>query len=218
MTDTVTADVEEVRAAAAALKAAIDRHLAAVEAREGEGENDIDVQQAYSELHDAAQRYDDLLFEVYDEVTPFVLAESSDETEADIGGADEVTETGWVSMLARWDFEIVDRDDLITAGLSAATSGGIAEPSANEDDRDATQAAGSLSTAFSQLVDAYGRDELAARSADFGLAAHGVTTWIVEADPVDDESWMDEAFMGVDEERLLYRLDEVYDDEELVIE
>src|SRR5215475_3094507 len=66
----------DVRAAAEALKAAIDAHLAAVEARGGEA--DPVVQEAYTVLHDAAAAYDDVLFEVYDEVTPFVLADTED--------------------------------------------------------------------------------------------------------------------------------------------
>ncbi|MBX6370811.1 MAG: hypothetical protein IRZ02_00960 [Acidothermus sp.] len=70
----------DVRAAADALKAAIDKHLSAVENRAGE--NDPRVQQAYDELAAAAESYDDLLFAAYEEVTPFGPAED-DEGEED---------------------------------------------------------------------------------------------------------------------------------------
>lgn len=212
MTDapTATSRLEDVRAAAAAVKSAIDRHLAAVEARTGEG--DLAVQDAYTDLHDAAERYDDLLFETYDEVTPFVLTEPPHAMQ--LAGAEDQdgdAEPAAVSMLARWELEIVDRDAVIEAGRAA-----IRKPwmQAAEEAADFDQAS-DLSLAFSQLIDVYGRDELAERADDFGLARLGVTTWLVAGDEVaDDDEWMETAFSDVDDQRLIYRVDEVEEDAE----
>lgn len=60
---------DQVRAAAEAVKAALDAHLAAVEHRSGE--NDPQVQKAYDDLAAAAEDYDDILYSAYEEVTPF---------------------------------------------------------------------------------------------------------------------------------------------------
>ena len=63
------------------LKAALDAHLAAVEARAGE--NDPHVQAAYDALASAGERYDDALFSAYEEVTPFGPVESEADEDDD---------------------------------------------------------------------------------------------------------------------------------------
>src|SRR5262245_59382734 len=100
-----------VRAAAEELKQAVDRHLAAVEARTGE--SDPAVQVAYTELHDIAARYDDLLFEHHDEVTPFIFADRPDE-EVELNGYDEEADAPpqWVSVDSRWHPQIIGGDML----------------------------------------------------------------------------------------------------------
>jgi hypothetical protein len=75
----IPATPEQVRAAVAGLKSALDTHLAAVEARAGE--NDPHVQAAYDALASAGEAYDDALFSAYEEVTPFGPVESDDEDE-----------------------------------------------------------------------------------------------------------------------------------------
>jgi hypothetical protein len=75
----IPATPEQVRAAVAGLKSALDTHLAAVEARAGE--NDPHVQAAYDALASAGEAYDDALFSAYEEVTPFGPVESEDEDE-----------------------------------------------------------------------------------------------------------------------------------------
>lgn len=77
----IPATPEQVRAAVAGLKAALDAHLAAVEARAGE--NDPHVQAAYDALASAGEVYDDALFSAYEEVTPFGPVESDDDDEDD---------------------------------------------------------------------------------------------------------------------------------------
>ena len=67
MSDAAQLTINEVRAAAEAVKAAIDRHLEAVAGTTEEG--DPAVVAAYEDLAAAAITYDQLLYEVYDEVT-----------------------------------------------------------------------------------------------------------------------------------------------------
>ncbi|MBW8817526.1 MAG: hypothetical protein JF598_04675, partial [Streptomyces sp.] len=71
MSDAVQPTAAEVRAAAEAVKTALDRHLAAVERRSGE--DDPGVYEAFNELAAAAEVYDELLYDRYDEVTPFEI-------------------------------------------------------------------------------------------------------------------------------------------------
>lgn len=68
MSDAEQPTAAEVRAAAEAVKTALDRHLAAVERRTGE--DDPAVHAAFNDLAAAAEEYDELLYERYDEVTP----------------------------------------------------------------------------------------------------------------------------------------------------
>jgi hypothetical protein len=81
MPDENPATPAQVRAAIEGLKAALDAHLAAVEARAGE--NDPHVQAAYDALASAGEAYDDALFSAYEEVTPFGPVESDIEDEDD---------------------------------------------------------------------------------------------------------------------------------------
>lgn len=68
MSDAAQPSAAEVRAAAEAVKAALDRHLDAVERRSGQ--DDPAVYAAFDELAAAAEVYDELLYDTYDEVTP----------------------------------------------------------------------------------------------------------------------------------------------------
>jgi hypothetical protein len=191
----------DVRRAAEALKRAVDSHLAAVEARSGE--SDPVVQDAYTALHDAAQRYDDLLFEVHDEVTPFVFSESARTLDL-VDDEEYEVEPEWVSMFARWDFAVDDRDALMEASRIAAH-----EPWMPDSEEQAEEAA-DLGDAFGRLVDAYGHDVLVDRAEEFGLTRKGATTWLLAATPAENEEWMDDPFTDVDEDKLIYRVDEIF--------
>jgi len=81
MPDEFSATPEQVRAAMAGLKDALDAHLAAVESRAGE--NDPHVQAAYDALASAGEIYDDALFSAYEEVTPFGPVDSDDDDAAE---------------------------------------------------------------------------------------------------------------------------------------
>lgn len=71
MSDAAQPTAAEVRAAADAVKAAIDHHLAAVERRSGD--DDPAVYDAFNALAAAAEVYDELLYDRHDEVTPFEI-------------------------------------------------------------------------------------------------------------------------------------------------
>jgi hypothetical protein len=191
----------DVRRAADALKRAVDSHLAAVEARSGE--SDPVVQDAYTALHDAAQRYDDLLFEVHDEVTPFVFSEGTRTLDL-VEDEEYQVEPEWVSMLARWDFAVGDRDGLMDAGRVATNQSWV------QDAEEQSEEAADLGDAFGQLLDAYGHDVLVDRAEEFGLTRKGATTWLLAAAPTEGEEWMDDPFSNIDEDKLIYRVDEIF--------
>ena len=67
---------DDVRAAARALVAALERHLLVVEHRSGEA--DPKVAGAFDELRAAFLDYEDALYDVHDEVLPFEVVEDED--------------------------------------------------------------------------------------------------------------------------------------------
>lgn len=177
------------RAAADRFRVALDRHLAAVEARTGE--HDPEVQRAYKELRAAAADYDLTLYREHDEVTPFDLPDPEPPEDDD-----EPFDLDRLSLLARWDFSVVDEDKLLAS----------AEHAVGEEVPD-------VAVALAALVAAAGHSRVGdpASAALVGLRPHGNTTWILatdDADPDDDDpSWMADAFAGADPERALCRLE-----------
>jgi hypothetical protein len=183
---------EQVRAAAEALKAAIDRHLAAVEARVDE--LDPAVLEAFDALAAAAEEYDELLYTVHDEVTPF---EVPAEPAAAYAGPEQVEA---FSVFIRRDYLVTDPDALTAAARSAA------------EDYDAE--AGDSRAAVAELFDSFEVDEITYRAEELGLEAAEATLWVVAAEPEVLGGWHDDPFAEADAERLIYRVD-VVDDEEL---
>jgi hypothetical protein len=182
----------QVREAAEALKAAIDRHLAAVEARADE--LDPSVLEAFDALAAAAEEYDELLYTVHDEVTPF---EVPAEPVPAYGGPEQVEA---FSVFIRRDYLISDPEALAAAARNA--SGNF-------------EAEGTDSrVAVAELFDAFDVDEITYRADEIGLEAAEATLWVVAADPEVLGGWQDDPFSEADAERLLYRVD-VVDDEEL---
>ncbi len=191
------------RAAAEALKSAIDRHLTACEQRSGE--SDPAVQDAYEALREAAQVYDDTLFEAYDEVTPFELAEAPGEPPVEVAdpGAPET-----FTLLLRRDYDIVDPDALFAAGDEARTAGDGADVLAGEN-LDSDDVGEQIGRAVFELIRAYGVDGLTARSDEVGLEPVAGTMWLID----ELEGAVEEQpFDGIDEQLLLFRIDEVYAD------
>jgi hypothetical protein len=175
------------RAAVDRLRDALERHLAAVEARSSE--HDPNVQRAYRELRAAAADYDLALYEEHDEVTPFDLPD----LETDPAEDDEIS-LDRLSLLARWDFTVADADALMSAAERA-----LGEEVEHE------------AVALAALVVKAGHAAVAASADSLGLRFHGSTTWVLatdDADPDDDDpSWMDDAFTGADPHAAICRLD-----------
>ncbi|MFJ6213556.1 hypothetical protein ACIQGZ_09520 [Streptomyces sp. NPDC092296] len=200
MSDAAQPTVSEVRAAAEAVKAAIDRHLAAVESRSGE--NDPAVFAAYEALAAAADAYDEVLYDAYDEVTPFEVP--GDESAAAYLGPDEPEA---ISVLVRRDYVISDPERL--RGQADRVDSGLAAPAAPG------TAAGSLNAAIGVLFGEYEPDEIASRCEEFGLEEGDSTLWVSAAEPSEPGEWLPEPFDDADPQLLICRFDvsEVYDDE-----
>ena len=146
---TVAADAPtpaQVRLAAEALKNAIDRHLAAVESRVDE--LDPSVLEAFDALAAAAEEYDELLYSVHDEVTPF---EVPTETPSAYAGPEQVES---FSVFIRRDYLVADPD-----ALAAAVAGAEGASSAEPDSRGVV----------ADLFDAFDVDEVAYRAEEIGL-------------------------------------------------
>ena len=192
----------DVRTAADRLKSAIDLHLSAVESRTGE--NDPDVQAAFDALQAASESYDDLLFEVYDEVTPFENVTGDELPEDDL---DPEENPPVVSLFVRRDYALAEPQALLEAGRSAHAA--IVEAGfATEDEEEPTH----LGSALYTLFNAAGVDGLDDSAPTAGLEPLGGTVWFVAGDEATPETRTDpdtSPFAGVDEKRLIYRVDEV---------
>jgi hypothetical protein len=181
----------DVRAAAEALKEAVDRHLQAVENRAGE--QDEQVQDAYAALHAAAELYDDLLFEVHDEVTPFSFVSAPVEG-PEAGGITSV------SVVARRDYEIVDSERLLSAGRSLFD--------ADQEAAEVVDSVDDVSSAVAVLFDRYELEGFDARAEESGLLPAGATTWVLPGlPPRGDEDWLDAPFVAVADADVIYRID-----------
>ena len=181
----------DVRAAAELLKSAIDRHLEAC-ADKG-GEEDPTVQAAYDVLREAAETYDDALFDAFEEVTPFEFSAGP------VYDAAEVEQPGVparVTVLQRRDFAVGSAADLIEAGR-----GILREEDEDDDQLTAVEA-------LSLYVEANGLDETVATADEVGLRWLGGTTWLLDQD-VEDDTMRAAPFATADESRLLHRFDEV---------
>ncbi len=179
---------EHVRAAADLLKSAIDRHLEACERRSGE--EDPAVQRAYDAVREAAESYDDALFDAYEEVTPFEFSTGPQFETIEV--SDERTPAR-VSVLVRRDFAVTSPDDLMAVGQAL---------SEDEDDD------GKLTPveALAALLEEQGLD-VTVETEDAGLHYLGGTMWVV-SQPVEDDSLTAAPFVTADESHLLIRLDE----------
>ncbi|AZP16624.1 hypothetical protein EJC51_11160 [Streptomyces aquilus] len=197
MSDAVQPTAAEVRAAAEAVKTALDRHLAAVERRSGE--DDEAVYEAFNELAAAAEAYDELLYDRYDEVTPF-----------EIPGAEELPpyagpeEPNALSVLIRRDYAVAEPQRL----LAQAQRIEAADPDG--------EASGTVHGALGLLFGEYEPDEIASRHKEFGLEEGDSTLWVTAAEePAEPGEWLDAPFDGVDPQQVVCRFDvsAVFDDD-----
>ncbi|MCY0952380.1 hypothetical protein [Streptomyces sp. H27-S2] len=199
MSDAALPTVAEVRAAAEAVKAALDRHLAAVERRTGD--EDPDVYAAFNELAAAAEEYDELLYDRYDEVTPFEIPTPEDGVPY-AGPADPAA----FSVLIRRDYAVVEPPRLIAQAERVAAH-----------DRDAELVHdGGTAGALGVLFGEYEPDEIASRYKEFGLEEGDSTLWIAASEEVAEPGeWLNSPFEHTGPEDVLHRFDvsSVFDEE-----
>ncbi|AVH59655.1 MULTISPECIES: hypothetical protein [Streptomyces] len=206
MSDAAQPTAAEVRAAAEAVKTALDRHLAAVERRTGE--DDPDVYEAFNELAAAAEEYDELLFDRYDEVTPFDIPGVEDTLPPYTGPE----EPHALSVLIRRDYAVVEPQRLLAQAQRVEA--------VDEDGATATEgfdaASGTVHGALGVLFGEFEPDEIASRHKEFGLEEGDSTLWVTAADePAEPGDWLETPFESVDPQRVVCRFDvsAVFDEE-----
>jgi len=187
-------ETDKVRAAAERLAAALDAHLRAVEKREGQ--QDPGVQQAYRALREAAAAYDDLLYDVHGEVTPFVLAKPPHHETFEVAPSSG-DQSRRLSLLTRTDLAIEDSERLLQRVRAEA------------DEIDAGDAVVDEVSAVGVLVELAGVDGVTGLAEEYGLRGLGSTAWLLEAHPGLEDTWRDKAFATADAAHVLYRLDEL---------
>lgn len=200
MSDAAQPTAAEVRAAAEAVKTALDRHLAAVERRSGE--DDPAVYEAFNELAAAAEEYDELLYDRYDEVTPFEIPGTEDMPP--YTGPEEPSA---LSVLIRRDYTVAEPQRL----LAQAQRVEAAEEPVGSDGA-ATTVHGALGLLFGEFEP----DEIASRHKEFGLEEGDSTLWVTAADDTAEPGeWLEAPFEGVDPQRVVCRFDvsAVFDDD-----
>ncbi|WP_431963171.1 hypothetical protein [Actinacidiphila sp. bgisy160] len=195
MSDAAQPTVAEVRAAVEAVKAALDRHLDAVENRTGE--DDPAVHRAFEALASAAEAYDELLYDTYDEVTPFEVPIG--DTLPDYSGPGE---PGAISVLIRRDYTVADPQRLTRQAERVSESA-------------ADESGGGIGAAVGALFGEFEPDEIAERHKEFGLEEGDSTLWVTAAQPAEPGEWLAAPFDQADPRLLLCRFDvsAVYDDE-----
>lgn len=203
MSDAVQPTAAEVRAAAEAVKIALDRHLAAVENRSGE--DDPAVSEAFNALAAAAEVYDERLYNRYDEVTPFEIPDPDDSLPPYAGPE----EPNALSVLIRRDYAVVDPQRLLVQ----------AQRIADVDEDSVTGAVGSsVHAALGVLFGEYEPDEIASRHKEFGLEEGDSTLWVSASDDLPEPGeWLRAPFDQADPQQVVCRFDvsSVFDEDDL---
>ncbi|MFC5959766.1 hypothetical protein ACFP51_36840 [Streptomyces pratens] len=197
MSDAAQPTAAEVRAAAEAVKTALDRHLAAVERRSGE--DDPAVYEAFNELAVAAESYDELLYDRYDEVTPFEIPEAEDALPPYTGPE----EPSALSVLIRRDYAVAEPQRLLAhAQRIEAADDDISDAS------DTSDTSGTVHGALGLLFGEYEPDEVASRHKEFGLEEGDSTLWVTASDePTEPGEWLEAPFEQVDPAQVVCRFD-----------
>ena len=201
MSDAAQPTAAEVRAAAERVKTALDRHLAAVESRSGE--DDPAVYEAFNELAAAAETYDELLYDRYDEVTPFEIPGAED-TLPPYKGPEEPNA---LSVLIRRDYAVAEPHRLLAQAQRVEAA---------DDDGRGAETSATVHGALSVLFGEFEPDEIASRHKEFGLEEGDSTLWVTAADePAEPGDWLEAPFEQIDPQRVVCRFDvsAVFDDE-----
>lgn len=199
MSDAAQPTAAEVRAAAEAVKTALDRHLAAVESRSGE--DDPAVYEAFNQLAAAAEAYDELLYDRYDEVTPFEIPSAEDALPPYTGPG----EPSALSVLIRRDYAVAEPQRLLAHAQRIEAA-----------DDDAPGPSGTVHGALGLLFGEFEPDEIASRHKEFGLEEGDSTLWVTASDePADPGEWLEGPFDQVDPQQVVCRFDvsAVFDDD-----
>jgi hypothetical protein len=209
MSDAAQPTAAEVRAAAEAVKAALDRHLKAVERQSGE--DDPDVSDAFNELAAAAEEYDELLYDAYGEVTPFEIP--GDGTMPGYTGPDQPSA---LSLLIRRDYTVAEPQRMLSQAQRVVDLDPDLDSGAWGQDGEEGQAGNSVHAALGVVFGEYEPDEIASRHKEFGLEEGDSTLWVVAADePGEPGEWLNAPFDETDPERIICRFDvsTVFDEE-----
>ncbi|AJE39904.1 hypothetical protein [Streptomyces nodosus] len=201
MSDAAQPTAAEVRAAAEAVKTALDRHLAAVERRTGE--DDPAVYEAFNELAAAAEEYDELLYDRYDEVTPFEIPGAEESLPPYLGPE----EPNALSVLIRRDYAVAEPQRLLAQAQRVEAA---------DEELAAGSSADTVHGALGVLFGEFEPDEIASRHTEFGLEEGDSTLWVTAADePAEPGEWLEAPFEQVDPQRVVCRFDvsAVFDDE-----
>ncbi|MFD3736211.1 hypothetical protein [Streptomyces sp. NPDC058632] len=197
MSDAAQPTAAEVRAAAEAVKTALDRHLAAVERRSGE--DDPAVYEAFNELAGAAEAYDELLYDRYDEVTPFEIPAAEDALPPYTGPE----EPSALSVLIRRDYAVAEPRRLLAHAqrIEAVDDEG-------SDTSGTSGASGTVHGALGLLFGEYEPDEIASRHKEFGLEEGDSTLWVTASDePAEAGEWLEAPFEQADPAQVVCRFD-----------
>ncbi|MFD9288738.1 hypothetical protein ACFWBV_10600 [Streptomyces sp. NPDC060030] len=204
MSDAAQPTAAEVRAAADAVKTALDRHLQAVERRTGD--DDPAVYDAFNALAAAAEVYDELLYDRYDEVTPFEIPAAEGSLPPYAGPE----EPHAVSVLIRRDYAVAEPARLL------AQAQRLADLDPDGQDDEAAAGAG-VHAALGVVFGEYEADEIASRHVEFGLEEGDSTLWVsaVEELPEPGE-WLAAPFDDADPALVVCRFDasSVFDEED----
>jgi hypothetical protein len=204
VTDLTDLGTDELDAALARVFDAARAHLATVRA----GADDDAVEAAYLVFNNASAAYDELLFETYDEVTPWqvdTLAES-DLDESELAG-DGMT----IAVRQRRDYTVPDVEALLAAGTAARRVHGYNQD-ADVEGIDADHEVTEVGEAVYELLQATGGSlagldvpELEARNGVLMVNAVAVPLEFSD-DPGSGEG--DLPFVCIPDSRMLLRIDE----------
>ncbi|UCM86930.1 hypothetical protein [Streptomyces marincola] len=217
MSDAVQPTAAEVRAAADALKEAIDRHLAAIERRaeapEAGAEADAAVFAAFNDMAAAGEAYDELLYDAYDEVTPFEVPETG-------GGAEYAgpRDPDALSVFIRRDYTVVEPRRLLAQAQRVAELDPDATDGEYEDGEDGEGGGRGMQAALGVLFGEFDPDEIASRHKEFGLEEGDATLWVTAAEETAEPGeWLAAPFESVDPERVICRFDisEAFEEDDL---
>ncbi|MFJ8887374.1 hypothetical protein ACIRJR_28750 [Streptomyces sp. NPDC102402] len=206
MSDAAQPTAAEVRAAADAVKTALDRHLQAVERRTGD--DDPAVYDAFNALAAAAEVYDELLYDRYDEVTPFEIP-SAEDSLPPYAGPDEPHA---VSVLIRRDYAVAEPARLIAQAQRLAEL----DPDGQDAGVPAVADAG-VHAALGVVFGEYEADEIASRHKEFGLEEGDSTLWVSAVDELPEPGeWLGAPFEEADPALVVCRFDAsaVFDEED----